>query len=210
MSNVNVSLAALSDVNSALKKFQTDTEYLPGTVSSHIQELLFSCEREIENAVKEIDCLIKERTEIQDIIEDLNYEFFSLDADLHINKIRLDEVQFILQDCIAHPEKSPGNLGIKERELKDKLRRDEDRLNECLWELDEARDRLGKIKNKIEQKQNKLNRMRAAYPAVQTEFIKLAEDVKKFCRYTTEQNSSNISSVNLCIKYLEEYMFTNL
>ena len=206
MPEANGSLTALYTVSSALKKFRTDTERLDASVSKHVQNLLNLCEEEIDNVQYELTSLFHN----EQVAEDEIGYYQSTISELK------SSIQYCESSISALSSQTPCDEGDHAR-IQSEISSCEDEraqycseLNDAEQKLEVAEERLSEIRNEIAKKENKLSDMKAEFITVRTELSILDAEISKFCRYSAEQNGSNISSVNLCIKYLEEYMSNNL
>ena len=206
MTEANVSLTALYNVSSALKKFRTDTERLDASVSKHIQNLLNLCEEEIDNVQYELTSLFRNEEMAEDEVDYYQSRISELQANIQYCESSLSALRRQTPCDEADNERIQSEISSCEAECANYC----SELSDAEQKLEEAEDRLSEIRDEISKKENKLSDMKMEFITVRTELSILDAEITKYCRYSAEQNGSNISSVNLCIKYLEEYISNNL
>lgn len=206
MTEANVSLTALYNVSSALRKFRTDTERLDASVSKHVQNLLNLCEEEIDNVQYELSSLFRKEEMAEDEVDYYQSRISELQANIQYCESSLSALRRQTPSDAGDHERIQGEISTCEAERS----RYYSELSDAEQQWEEAEERLSEIRDEIAKKENKLSDMKAEFITVRTELSILDAEISKFCRYSAEQNGSNISSVNLCIKYLEEYISNNL
>ncbi|MBD5105088.1 MAG: hypothetical protein HDT47_09560 [Ruminococcaceae bacterium] len=213
MSEVNVSLTALADVYSALKKFLNNIEAFPKNVSADINSLNVACENEIRNVESKLRNLEQEKN-------NLDMSLTSSERSINICESRINSTRSeisSLESKLSSISRNDPTEQEEAKEISSLISSLESELLSHQRELDFywseyhgiMRD-LKKVTDKLFWTQDKIRRMNSAFSDVVGVSSSLRSEINKFCFHTSEESGTNASSVALCIDCLEEYMNTDL
>lgn len=213
MGNVNVSLAALADVYSALKEFQKNIGDLPKDVSADISSLIYACENEIDIVNTKLKRLEQEKNNLEISLQNAKKSIIFCESQIAGAEGEISALQaalYNISDSVPDAkEKADGIhsqiffLESKTAELRNNMYLYERERDGIFYDLSQ------KIKE-IDWTRNKLSKINRAFSDVQSSSRSLKAMVNNFCLRASQVSGANASSVALCIDCLEEYMNTNL
>ena len=170
------------------KKEQYNSEYIRGmfersALERELKSRRDAIEKEIQSQIWEYGCIIDEKTDSQ--IAMIEYEIRCLDKSISSYKQWMSEQERSIDEC---------NNEIK-------------RLTS---EIQQAEDELHNVKREWSRIEDKYSRLKNAYLNLMREADNFSAAVNKFCRRALDATEGNISGINQSIKFVEEYMTTNL
>lgn len=227
MAEADVTIAALSQVYLALKNFQIDANHISTKLKTDITNIYSDCEIKIKEAESKLHELRSEETQLQktffSLIEKKENEQKKFDRLTYEIDENRSSIRFYLSKIKSNPDHDPyieeeneeyrDNVSRLEREvsyLESELFECEDMINSLEREIWQYEKNLNELKQKIKRAENKLQRLRSAYSRVKQTLDDFSISITRYAAAASLETSRNISAVSLCMKYIEEYMKTNL
>lgn len=227
MAEADVTIAALSQVYSALKNFQKDANHISTKLKLDITDIYSDCEAKISSAENKLEALRSEETQLQRTLFSLNEKKDSEQKRFERLRYEIDEkqssIRFYLSRIQFNPDQDPyieaeneeyrDTVSRLEREvsyLEPELFECEDMINSLERDIQHYEKMLQELKQKTKRAEDKLQRLESAYSRVKQTLDNFSMCITRYALTASMETSRNISAVSLCMRYIEEYMNTNL
>lgn len=198
MAEVDVTIDALLRVNLALKSFDVDAKQILFRIKSDISEIRMECENEIQKVLRNIDLLISEESglkitidELENNMKDENQRF----SELNYQMLSVEEQ---IRGCRAHIQ------------IDTDIRNCEGRIISLKNKIDSFNRKLSQVSQNRRQAENKLHQLQSAYLRVNQSLNDFNVSITRYANKASIETASDISAINCCIRYIEDYLMTNL
>lgn len=227
MAEADVTIAALSQVYSALKNFQLDANITSTKIKSDIIDIYSDCEAKISSAENKLEALRNEETQLVRTIYSLKEkkeneenmlsrainekEKAQSDINYYSKSIRYnpDDDYYIAVEN-ARLESIISSLEANIKCLESNIFEYNDNIKSLIQEIQHYEKMLQELKQKIKRAEDKLQRLESAYSRVKQTLDDFSMSITRYALTASMETSRNISAVGLCMRYIEEYMNTNL